>query len=990
MKLPSKPLASPTAESALGGKRYWRTLGELVDARAAYGAEVPHGDVPLPGLTRRSWLEITAASLALASMAGCSREERRKLLPYTIDPVELTPGQPNYYATSLCRDGYSLGVIATCHEGRPTKIEGNPEHPMTLGAAGIREQASVFGLYDPHRTDAIVSAGGPATWEAVVREFGGPREDKGKGLRFVMEPATSPLVGSLIERVMARFPEARFVIAGSSAQGAAAGVRLAFGREGQPRYDLSQARVILALDADFLATMPSSLAWARQFADGRRVTTPGEAMNRLYAVEGVVTSTGTTADHRLRRRSGLIAPLGMAIAAKVLAAKTPGWLDPGALSSLTQVKVDEADARFVDVVAKDLLRAGDGAVMIVGERQPDVLHAVGCLVNRALESKCTSVANPIELRGNASFEQLVAELRAGAVDTLILLADNPVYTAPAELDLGTLVKKAKRSLHFTMHNNETSACVGWVVPAVHDLESWADGRGGDGTVSFAQPVISPLFAGKQLSQLLALFAGQGDADPMELLRDYWTSGRPEGGLPLVEWEKSLRRGVLSGSAAAPLEDDPAPATLADEIRKLAAVPPVTGLEATFVLDTKVGDGRYANNPWLQELPDPITKLTWDNAALMSPKTAEALGIKDEDVVRLELRGRSVEAPVLRVPGHADDAVTLPLGYGREGAERIASGVGFNANKIRPADAPWICGGLQAHKTGRSLPLSRTQAHWQMHGRDIVMSATADEYAKEPNFTAEHKGPLPTLLHPPERTGEQWAMGIDLGVCTGCSACVLACQAENNSLIVGKESVGVAREMQWLRIDDYYEGPPEDPVVHHQPMMCQHCEKAPCEYVCPVNATVHSPDGLNEMVYNRCVGTRFCSNNCPYKVRRFNYLDFKLEQPANQGLVSLQRNPNVTVRDRGVMEKCTYCVQRIRGADIRARLEGRPIRTGEVVTACQQACPTGAITFDSLTHEDSQVVKWRNMPRNYAVLHETGAQPRTQYLARIRNPNPELL
>ncbi|HSN97602.1 MAG TPA: 4Fe-4S dicluster domain-containing protein, partial [Candidatus Nanopelagicales bacterium] len=561
------------------------------------------------------------------------------------------------------------------------------------------------------------------------------------------------------------------------------------------------------------------------------------------------------------------------------------------------------------------------------------------------------------------------------------------------------------SLYLGLYENETAADCRWFVPATHYLEAWGDARAWDGTVSTVQPLIRPLFEGRTATELLSVFAGERFPDARELLREAFRR-RYQGADFDTFWAATLRRGLIEGSALPRVDAEIDEARLAGAITALAAAPRPAPwdaavknpgdvvVEASFLADPCVYDGRFANNAWLQELPKPITKLTWDNAALMSPTLARRLGVESEEVVELEIAGRRLRMPALIAPGHADGAVTLHLGYGRRGTEQLALGVGFDTYQLRLGGAPFVPGLVVRRADAPRYPLALTQQHWQLHGRPIALATTLPYYREHPHFTEPLKGPLPSLL-PEVKTpldnpsGEQWAMTIDTSICTGCSSCVVACQAENNIMVVGKEGVKKSREMHWLRIDSYHGGLPEVPEVVHQPMLCQHCEKAPCEYVCPVNATVHSPDGLNEMIYNRCVGTRFCSNNCPYKVRRFNFFDYPDRVPVNDGLVRLQRNPMVTVRERGVMEKCTYCVQRIRRSDMQARIEGRSIRPGEVVTACQQACPTEAIQFGSLLHRETPMVEWREQPRSYSVLHELGTRPRTMYLARINNPNPEI-
>ena len=578
--------------------------------------------------------------------------------------------------------------------------------------------------------------------------------------------------------------------------------------------------------------------------------------------------------------------------------------------------------------------------------------------------------------GSHTFAELISEL--AEVETLVILDGNPVYAAPADWELPRRISAVPESLYLGSYADETARQCHWHVPLSHYLESWGDARAYDGTVSLLQPLIEPLHGGRTLPDLLALFAGDSHPDGYRLLRHQWQTIDDE------TWHEALGRGLFANTAlprlAVPLDWTKTIETVAE-----IALPP-DGLEVNYVPSPTVYDGRFANNPWLIELPQPLTKLSWGNAALLAPSTAARLGLRNEQRVQIAHHGRHLELPIQIVPTHADDAITLHLGWGRDGAEALARGVGANANLLRTSDQPHFSVGAKIRRLPGRLPLAREPGAQIQHDRPIALALSLAHYREDPSSTIERE-PLPSLMPPSAAPADspQWAMSIDLSLCTGCSACVVACQAENNILVVGAREVQKGRAMHWLRIDTYFEG--ERAI--HQPMMCQHCEMAPCEYVCPTNATVHSPDGLNEMVYNRCVGTRFCSNNCPYKVRRFNYFNWIEHEPANQGPVELQRNPDVTVRERGVMEKCTYCVQRIRTSEIQARLEQRPLRTGEVETACQQACPARAIQFDSLHHCDSKMAEWRSQPRAYSVLGELGTRPRTQYLARIDNLNPQL-
>jgi len=983
------------------GRACWRSLSELLASpdfiEASQGEFPPSADEPPKGgdIGRREWLKLLGASLALAGLSGCTPKRHEALIPYTYAPSGITPGLPRYYATSMVLDGFATGLVVESHEGRPTKIEGNPDHPASLGAAGVYEQASVLSLYDPHRARGMRRRAAPVSWQRFFETFAATRPDGGAGLAFLLEPTSSPLVADLIRRVRQRLPAARFTFYSPVDRSAALeGTALALGQRLLPQYDVSRAKVILSLDADFLAMTPFHLRYARQFAERRRVGSPAREMNRLYVVESMMTPTGSMADHRLRRRPSEIAGFAAALAAELFSQlpRRPDFVSPKLMDALAPHR-DREDRTLVQAIARDLVKNMGAGLIIAGDRQPPIVHALAHLLNAALggENLCF-FTEPVQLEDEPfghDISVLVDEMRRGALDTLVVLEGNPAYNAPTDLEFARWFAKVPNSIYLGLYENETAALSTWFIPAAHYLESWSDARAHDGTVSLIQPLIEPLYGGRTPVEILAVFAGEPYPDARSLLRELWASRHGDADFEPF-WENALKLGLIPGSAAprvsrAPLSDD-----IARALDGLPSPTPENEFEAVFLPDPSVYDGRFANNAWLLEMPDPMTKLTWDNAALISPRTALDLGLVNEDVVELELAGRALEAPVLIVPGHADKTISLHLGYGRVGAESLARGVGFNAYALRTREGAYFARGLGIRKIeGKKYPLALTQEHWRMHDRPLVLSSTLDRYKKDPNFTKGHKGPVLTLLPEVQYEGHQWAMTIDLSICTGCSACTLACQAENNVLVVGKEGVQKSREMHWLRIDTYYTQDPESPQVVHQPMLCQHCEKAPCEYVCPVNATVHSPDGLNEMIYNRCVGTRFCSNNCPYKVRRFNWFDWVEEQPINDGLTKLQRNPDVTVRQRGVMEKCTYCVQRIREAEIQAQIEGRDVRPGEVVTACQQACPTEAIQFGSLSHPDTRMARWRKEPRVYSVLHDVGTQPRTQYLAHLSNPNPEI-
>jgi Fe-S-cluster-containing dehydrogenase component len=933
---------------------------------------------------RRSFLKLLGASLALAGLSGCTRAPRQKIVPYVTQPPEVTPGVATHYATAIAVDGYATGLLVESREGRPVKIEGNPRHPASLGATSAIDQAWILSLYDPARARGVRRGRAPST----LRDFEDARRRARGALHVLAEPTSSPTTIALLERLFPNESDGQLHYYAPLARDAAwHGAAIAFGRPLEVQLDLSQAEVIVALDADLLGAGPSALRATREFSDRRRVRSSADTMNRLYVIEPALTVTGGIADHRFRVRHGDVAAIAFALLAAVapdrkiagpFAGPRPGW---------------------IEAIARDLRAHAGRSLVVVGDAQPAPVHALVHLINAALANfgrtlKLTE--SPIHRAGQPShgLEPLLLALDAKRVDTLLILGGNPVYAAPADLELGRRLASARERVYLGLYENETARACNWFIPAAHPLEGWADVRASDGTVSLAQPLIEPLYAGRTRDELIALLLGIPRPKAQALLREYWqkqwTGESPDDFK--ARWDAALRTGVVEGST---LPELPAMPDWEAVLRAAAALPkPADGLEIGFPSDSRVRDGAFTNNAWLLELPDPITKLTWENALWIGKKTAAELALSSEDVVEVTLRGRSLEVPVFVVPGQADGSVSLALGYGREGEETLARGLGVNANLLRSARAPRFEAGVSLRKTGRKHTLATTQTHWALEGREIVRHASLDEYRRNSGFARRPAEPTATLYKLPLLGEQQWGMSIDLSACTGCSACVIACQAENNTPIVGKQGVLMNREMHWIRIDRYFEGTEDDPRMLVQPMLCQHCEKAPCEYVCPVNATVHSPDGLNEQAYNRCVGTRFCSNNCAWKVRRFNWFNYHELATRGKGadaraLQAMAKNPDVSVRARGVMEKCTYCVQRIRRKGIAARLSGRPEDASDVVTACAQACPARAIVFGSLTAQGSELAKLRNNEREYAVLGELGTEPRTRYLARLDNLNPEL-
>jgi Fe-S-cluster-containing dehydrogenase component/anaerobic selenocysteine-containing dehydrogenase len=975
--------------SSFRGTQRWRSLAEAtgkVDLDAA--REFPAGvDQPDDTLRRRELLKLLGASVMLAGASGCERAPRGKIVPYAVQPPEVTPGVAKHYATAMTIDGYATGLLVESHEGRPTKIEGNPDHPASLGATGLHEQASILSLYDPARAQSVSLKGQPKSWRALAQAMTGGRGEEARldGLHVLLEPTSSPWTGHLLGDLRRRGATSHYY-APVSQTARWDGTRLAFGRALDAVLDLRGAEVIVCLDSDLLASGPFHCCYARQFADGRRVRAKTDAMNRLYVAEPMLTVTGGVADHRLRTKARDVAAVAAGLMREA-GAQLSGvpWLK-GVMGLSSQSAVAAEAMAWIQAAARDLVAHAGRSLVVAGEGQPDVVHAMVALLNGALGNVQKTVKYVVPAILDAGSDShtlgpLVAELDANRVESLLILGGNPSYTAPRDLELSRRIRSAKSTFYLGMYANETARDCDWLIPQAHYLESWGDARALDGTVSPVQPLVESLFGGRTVPEILGILTSSTAPSSYDALVAYWSESKPH---LTSEWSHALQRGVVPGTAS-PVEKVEARID-ALTARLHGAFSSSTTIELVTRVDPKVHDGAFANNAWLLELPDPMTKLTWGNAALVSPKTAARLGVETEDVVKLSLRGETIEAPVFVMPGQADDSIALSLGYGREGDEELAH-VGVNAYRLRTTSGLSFDNGVEVVRTGKTRPLASTQEHWSTENRPIALSGTKKEYESGVKDLLEGQNtPRQSLYQLTPKGLNQWAMSIDLNACNGCSVCVIACQAENNIPIVGEAGVRKNREMHWMRIDRYFSGQPDDPRVDVEPMLCQHCEKAPCEYVCPVGATVHSPDGLNEMVYNRCVGTRFCSNNCPYKVRRFNWFDYNQDKGEPERMVM---NPDVTVRARGVMEKCSYCVQRIREAEIHARIAGRPISEGEVVTACQQACPSGAIVFGSLADPTSAIAKLHANERTYKVLDELGTEPRTRYMVRLRNPNPEI-
>ncbi|HWW83759.1 MAG TPA: TAT-variant-translocated molybdopterin oxidoreductase [Vicinamibacterales bacterium] len=992
-------------EGTAVGPDFWRTLEERAGDPAFHALLENEFAAPVEAVTdpvaRRTFLKLMGASLALAGVTGCTRQPLEKIVPYVRQPEELIPGRPLFFATAMPLGGVATGLVVESHEGRPTKIEGNPKHPGSLGATDVFAQAAILGLYDPSRSQTVTNLGDIVPWatfqEAIRAELAAHAPRQGAGLRILTESVNSPTLAAQIRELLTRFPSAKWhQWDPASRESARTGATLAFGQYVDAVLHIDRADIVLALDADFLASGPGSLAYARQFAARRK---PGSAnrMNRLYAVEAMPTSTGSRADHRLAVRPSQVEDIARQIAGGIRSPQTNRPISTQPASPEPPGRSQD-EARWIRAVIADLLATRGRSLVIAGDTQPPQVHVLAHVMNEALGNTGHTVdyIDPVEaepINQLDSMHALIADMNDGHVDLLVIIGGNPVYTVPADLSFAAAMSNVPHRVHMGAYHDETAALCQWHIPESHFLESWSDSRAYDGSVAIVQPLIAPLYSSKSAHELLIAMSDKPERSAYEVVREFWNVQEDE-----TTWRHWLHEGTVPQTAFAARSM----AVRRDAPQSRAAASRADGtFEIAFKHDPSVLDGRFANNGWLQELPKPITRLTWDNAVMLSPATAARLGVGGRpsfqggehgqitsDVVDVRHRGRSVRGAVFTVVGHPDDCVTLHLGYGRTRAGHVGTGTGFDANRVRASDAPWFDSGVEIVRTGEVYPLACTQYHHLIEGRGAVRAVTRDVYLQNPASIRDKETPPRTItLYPDhEYKGYKWGMAIDLNTCIGCNACVVGCQAENNIPVIGKDQVLRGREMHWLRIDTYYSGEVPHPETYFQPVPCMQCENAPCEVVCPVGATVHSHEGLNDMVYNRCVGTRYCSNNCPYKVRRFNFL---LYQDWDTPILKLGRNPDVTVRSRGVMEKCTYCVQRINAAKIAAETDNRTVEDGDVTPACQQACPAEAIVFGDLNDPRSRVATLKAEERNYSLLGELNTRPRTTYLAAVRNPNPQV-
>jgi MoCo/4Fe-4S cofactor protein with predicted Tat translocation signal len=976
----------------LRGREYWRSLEELSRSDAFdefFQQEFPQQAIPLTkGANRRDFMKLMGASVAMAGLAAC-RAPQETIVPYVNQPENLIPGRPVFFASAMPLGGVATGVLVESHMNRPTKIEGNPEHPSSLGASDSFMQASVLGLYDPDRSQVVRKLGDTATWSeflGAVQPVLNAAKTNGAGLRLLTQTITSPTLGAQIQALLAQYPGMKWHQWDSvNRDNVRMGARMAFGGDANVHYDFTKANVVVSLGSDFLGEGAGHLRYARDFMSRRKVRHGvTQSINRLYAIEGGVTQTGTVADHRLP-------------------------IKPSQMESIARQLLGGSSGNPVLAAAiKDLQANRGSSVVIAGDEQPAIVHAIAHALNSQLGNVGTTVlvTDPIEVQPVNQLEslrELVRDMNAGAVQALVICGGNPVFDAPADFQFARVLDKVPFRVHHSLYYDETSMRCHWHIPDVHYLETWSDARAHDGTISIIQPLISPLYNGRSVHEVIGGLIGGLDQSPYQTVRAYW-SGK---GATEDSWRKWLHDGLIAGSALPPR----AGAVAATVPATPQPSNPATGVEIELRHDPTIYDGRFANNAWLQELPKPHTKITWDNVLIVGPKTSEKIGYtaaerdplvneKKTKYAEVTYRGVTMRLPVWVLPGQPEDVATIYFGYGRTHSGGIGNGKGFNTYPLRFSDA--LHGGGGARITMLDVgtyPVACTQEHQSIDPklvgeRGLVRAASFEGYKQNPNFAKDpHHGSDVTghgdeSMYPHFDYSKEhaWAMVIDTSVCTGCNGCVIACQAENNIAVVGKDEVVREREMHWLRIDRYFRGDAENPEVFHEPVPCMQCELAPCEPVCPVEATSHSSEGLNDMTYNRCVGTRYCSNNCPYKVRRFNFFGYSdYDTPALHAM----RNPDVTVRTRGVMEKCTYCVQRIRAGQIDAKKQGRRVKDGEVTTACQQACPTEAIVFGDMNDKSSAVAQLKAQPTHYALLEELQTRPRTTYLATIRNPHPDL-
>lgn len=1006
---------------------YWKSLNQLSqnkEYQKFVEREFPENAAEMTdGVSRRGFLRIMGASIALAGLAAC-RRPAQKIMPFSKQPEDAIPGNPLYYATAMPFHGNLIGLIAENNEGRPTKLEGNPEHPASVGKTNVFNQASILGLYDPDRSRHPLNNGQTAEIEDFAKFASSHFANTNRRIAFISEANSSITYSSLRQQVLDKFGNASWLTYEPFGEdNAIEGTNMAFGRRLRTHYRFDNAKVIVSLNDDFMSsTHPNNIEYARQAALGRKIDSPDAEMNRIYMVEDSFSPTGSYADHRLKVKASEVEAFTYALAAE-LSGRVNG------LSEFNGHTNKFSKHAWITILADELVSNRGQCALTAGLEHPPRVHAAVAAINSALGNTGSTVEyfevpHFDDQNNREAFNSLVTEINEGGIDTLVIVGANPVFTAPADLGFGEALSKVSTVINLSEYVDETAKRSFWHINRAHYLEAWGDGYSFTGARSVIQPQIQPLFNGISEIEFLNIILTGRYVNGYELVqntfRQYYSGGFNN------RWRRILHDGIESTGNFRTVNARIASGFSSSMRTALNNLPETNGVEIVIRPDHTLYDGRYANNSWLQELPDPMTKITWDNVALMSPNTAESLGVENEDVVEITVNGASVSIPAWIQPGHVDESITLTTGYGRNGIGRVADspyidylGGGVDVYPLRTTGSS-LYASAEVRKNGEKYEIACTQDHHSLEGRDLYRQATLGQYQDNPEFAtfkSYHGYDVPGMeeahaieedqpvslfneLEPfdPEAYPEyepQWGMAIDLSACYGCNSCVVACQAENNVPVVGKREVKRGREMHWIRNDRYFVGDnPDEPQAVHQPVTCMHCEMAPCEEVCPVAATTHSEDGINQMTYNRCIGTRYCSNNCPYKVRRFNFFNYSKEYLTtgdDPNIIQMAMNPEVSIRFRGVMEKCTFCVQRVNRAKIQAKIEtGSPKPAdGEVIPACAQACPTDAIYFGDMTGKDNQIMKVKASNRNYQMLEELNTRPRTSYLAKITNPNPAL-
>ncbi len=1007
---------------------YWKSLGELArndEYEKFVEREFPENATELNDkVSRRSFLRVMGASIALAGFAACRRPVQ-KIMPYSKQPEDIVEGKPLFYASAMPFQDALEGIVVENSEGRPTKIEGNEEHPSSNGNTSIFGQAALLNMFDPDRSRYVRKDGERSSVSAFAKFCSDHFSQTDQNIAFISEANSSPTYNRLKERALDRFSNAQWITYEPFGEdNALEGTDIAFGQRLRTVNHYDNANVIVSFDDDFLnpAADKNSVENTRQFTDGREVTSPEDDMSRFYAVESTFSLTGSNADNRLRIKSSEIGLFIYALAAE-LSSSVDG------LSAFNGYTNKFSDHDWIPVLAEELLENRGESILTVGRDHKPALHATVAAINTALANEGETITyhnvpHIDEQNNREAFAGLVEDLNNGNIDTVVMVGTNPAFTAPADLNFSDAITNAGQVIHLSDFYDETSKLANWHINRAHFLEAWGDGYSYTGSRSIIQPQIEPLYSGvSEVEFLSAILDGEERSKGYDLVQETWQSYYSSNFE--TRWEQTLHDGIAEENTFPTVS-----VSISSEFNSQARdfvnnAESSEGMELVIRADSTAFDGRFANNGWLQELPEPMTKITWDNVALMSKKTADKLGVTEAglgkaevEMVSITVDGTTLEIPAWVQPGHADDSITITVGYGREGIGRVANKTGFDTYPLRTTANMHYASDISIEKTGEMYEIACTQDHNSMEGRSILRHATLQEYRDNPDFSSydsAYDAEMPGLAYAEEQGEDsplsifnpideqdypadepQWGMSIDLNACTGCGVCTIACTAENNIPVVGKREVSRGREMHWIRNDRYFDGDVNNPKALHQPVPCMHCELAPCEQVCPVAATTHSDDGMNQMTYNRCIGTRYCANNCPYKVRRFNFFNYSKEfltSGDDPEIVQMAMNPEVTVRFRGVMEKCTYCVQRVNRAKIQRSIETdgetQKPKDGAVETACQQACPADAIYFGDLTDPDSEVVKTKKNNRNYLLLEELNTRPRTSYLSELSNPNPKL-